>query len=84
MSVLFELRNPKATPFELLALLLLALPLLLTLRGCMESGADSVLNHRAEKVYSDPQTLLYDKNFDEARAADEVYEWSAEIGRAHV
>ena len=46
--------------------------------GCMESGADSVLNHRAEKVYSDPQTLLYDKNFDEARAADEVYEWSAD------
>ena len=32
MSVLFELRNPKATPFELLALLLLALPLLLTLQ----------------------------------------------------
>ena len=31
MSVLFELRNPKATPFELLALLL-ALPLLLTLQ----------------------------------------------------
>lgn len=48
------------------------------IRGCMESGADSVLNHRAEKVYSDPQTPLYDKNFDEARAADEVYEWSAD------
>ena len=32
MSVLFELRNTKATPFELLELLLLALPLLLTLQ----------------------------------------------------
>ena len=32
MSVLFELRNPKATPFELLALLLLAVPSEFTLQ----------------------------------------------------
>lgn len=48
------------------------------IRGCMENEADSVLNHQAKKAYSDPQTPLYDKNFDEARAADELYEWKAD------
>lgn len=52
MSVLFELRNPKATPFELLALLLLALPLLLTLQKLVELLE---LGERSHQLFALPE-----------------------------
>ena len=47
-------RNPKATPFELLALLLLALPLLLTLQKLVVLLA---LGERSHQLFADRATM---------------------------
>lgn len=49
------LRNPKATPLVLLALLLLALPLLLTLQKLLELVT---LGERSHHQFAEAQTTL--------------------------
>ena len=48
------------------------------LRGSIEDSTSGILNHRAEILYSDPKTPIYEKTFAEARDAEELYEWKAD------
>ena len=48
------------------------------LRGSIEDSTSGILYHRAETLFSNPNTPIYKKTFKEAREADELYEWKAD------
>lgn len=48
------------------------------LRDYMKSSAKDVLQQRADAKYSNAETPLYPKTFEDARLGDELYEWRAD------
>ena len=47
------------------------------LREGIEYCASDILRHKAEERFSDPAAPMFDKSFDDAHEADELYEWKA-------